>query len=418
MQAKITDFGFALDEQDATTHGLVGTIHFLAPELALAYQDHKICVYTRKTDIFALGVTLFQMLLNEMPYQLEDGEMVSCSTIAKGQFRTIPTAKHPLVADFISRCIIQAPDARIETEVLSALSPYLLDVNDTTSEKTPLWFLAVKHRLTHFIRKLLNQTPELLNATDELNQTALLWSAGKGYDEIVSLLIMLHADVNIAAQIPSNHPEFENHNMSALDWAMQNEYCQSTLLLTQAGAIANKIDSFIKGTSLLRMMQNGSIEFIQMLINHNPVFLNQIDNKGHALLHYAAMCGQLDIMRDLIKKGAEVNIKDTRNQSPLLWAASKGHHEMVAFLITQGADINSSTRNSVSEHHNYTPLDWASLGKHTQTIAILKAAGAISNHQIVENKPDSVPNSHSFFKRPQSTESTTNDLPKKRSFES
>ena len=57
-------------------------------------------------------------------------------------------------------------------------------------------------------------------------------------------------------------------------------------------------------------------------------------------------------------------------QTALLWAALRGHHEVVKVLIEHRADVNAQDSNG------WTPLRWAESKGHTQTVALLQEAGA------------------------------------------
>lgn len=54
------------------------------------------------------------------------------------------------------------------------------------------------------------------------------------------------------------------------------------------------------------------------------VDLNAKDGKNEALLHIVAKSGHIDIVKALIKAGAEVNIRDEYNWTALHNAAAKG----------------------------------------------------------------------------------------------
>ena len=64
--------------------------------------------------------------------------------------------------------------------------------------------------------------------------------------------------------------------------------------------------------------------------------------------------GHLEIVKLLIQKGADINVKDKHdNNSSLAVAASKAHLEVVKLLLENGADINSKNK------HGQCPLLFA-----------------------------------------------------------
>lgn len=67
-QVKITDFGIALAASEYSltqTNTLMGSVHYLSPEQARG------SVVTKQSDIYSLGIILFELLTSRVPYQGE-----------------------------------------------------------------------------------------------------------------------------------------------------------------------------------------------------------------------------------------------------------------------------------------------------------------------------------------------------------
>lgn len=70
------------------------------------------------------------------------------------------------------------------------------------------------------------------------------------------------------------------------------------------------------------------------------VGIDVVDNYGYTPLHWACHYGQLCSVQVLLDCGANPNKQAPDMISPLLLAASGGHHEIVRLLLLKGADVN------------------------------------------------------------------------------
>jgi len=91
-------------------------------------------------------------------------------------------------------------------------------------------------------------------------------------------------------------------------------------------------------------------------------------------LHQAAAEGDIEQVKSLISKGADVNAKDKRGKTPLHYASEKGHTDVSSLLISQGARINVTDAMAAS-----TPLHYAARRGDKQTAELLLNKGADIN---------------------------------------
>ena len=85
----------------------------------------------------------------------------------------------------------------------------------------------------------------------------------------------------------------------------------------------------------------------------------------------AAMRGELDEVRELLRSGADVNAPQSDGLTALHWAADNGDAAVARVLIYAGANLAPLTRNDA-----YTPMHMAARGGHAEVIGQLVEAGA------------------------------------------
>ena len=83
--------------------------------------------------------------------------------------------------------------------------------------------------------------------------------------------------------------------------------------------------------------------------------------------------GDLAEIGRLIEAGANVNVINRLDVTPLMIASGYGHTEVVKLLLEAGADVNAKASIAGKD---YTPLSVAKLGGHIRIVVLLKKHGA------------------------------------------
>src|SRR5262245_25180830 len=74
---------------------------------------------------------------------------------------------------------------------------------------------------------------------------------------------------------------------------------------------------------------------------------NVSNEDGQTALMLAARTGNVAVAKLLVQHGADVNKRESyRDQSALMWAAAQGHADMVAFLVSQKADLTVTAKDN------------------------------------------------------------------------
>ena len=93
---------------------------------------------------------------------------------------------------------------------------------------------------------------------------------------------------------------------------------------------------------------------LKEILDEHPEYLNQFIVRNSAtLLHNAVYNAQLEVVEELLRRKAEVNVRNTAGTTPLHDCASKGTEKIATLLLEAGADV--TLRNNAG----FTPIEWA-----------------------------------------------------------
>lgn len=90
---------------------------------------------------------------------------------------------------------------------------------------------------------------------------------------------------------------------------------------------------------LVEAVKHSNIEGVTELVQASPELLACRMKKGDTLLHYASRLGFVDAVR-VLARHVDINSRNEDGKSALHEAVSTAQEAVVAFLLTEGAEVN------------------------------------------------------------------------------
>lgn len=216
------------------------------------------------------------------------------------------------------------------------------------------------------------------NAPDPDGTTPLIWAAHEGDAELVRRLIRARADVEAA----------NDYGATPLGEAAVIGDAEVIELLLRAGADPNRANPEGQ-TPLMAVARTGNVEAARLLVEAGADVNAREKWAEQTALIWAAAQGQPEMVRYLIEAGADPDARSTIRDwdrrvtaeprgkdmddgglTALLYAAREGCVECARALVEGGADIN------LPDPNNVTPLVMALLNMQYDTASYLVSAGA------------------------------------------
>jgi uncharacterized protein len=123
------------------------------------------------------------------------------------------------------------------------------------------------------------------------------------------------------------------------------------------------------GKQFIKASENGNLEIVKELIDKG-VDLNVRNKKGKTPLILAAWNGYIEISKLLIENNADLNVQDENGVTALILAAREGYTEISKSLIDNGANLN------IQYEQGKTALYIAKIKDRSVIVEMLRKAGA------------------------------------------
>lgn len=203
-------------------------------------------------------------------------------------------------------------------------------------------------------------SPNFFMPNLSLNDTVLMLAASHAHDGPVSLLLEAGADPNVK----------DAKGRTALMMASFENYRSTAARFVEAGANLNVRDN--DGlTALLASILKNNTDTVALLVDAGAD-LNIQENHGYNALMLTARYNLPTIAAALLAdtRRVELDAKFSNGQTALMIAAFEGHREVVALLVSAGANLNATDNNG------NRAVMWAVAQGHEDTVALLIHAGA------------------------------------------
>ena len=123
-------------------------------------------------------------------------------------------------------------------------------------------------------------------------------------------------------------------------------------------------------TKLALAAADGVLEPVAKLLDADVDVNAPLPGLSCVALHFAAVKGHAPMVDLLLKRGADPNVRDGDNSTPLHDCCAGGYRDIAYYLLDRGADVNAQ------DDDGDTPLHQACNGDHGEVVALLLQRGA------------------------------------------
>ncbi|XP_067661991.1 ankyrin-3-like [Haliotis asinina] len=180
------------------------------------------------------------------------------------------------------------------------------------------------------VKYVLSQNIVDINSRGRSKKTPAMIAAESGYKEVVELLMEKGANMSLVSDRGSNilHLACSRGRLEVVKYVLS----QNIVDINSRGGS--------KKTSAMNAGESGYKEVVELLVE-NGADLSLVCDRGSNILHLACSKGHLEVVKYVISQNiVDINGKEIQNMTPVMMAAKSGHKEVVEFLVSRGADMS------------------------------------------------------------------------------
>ena len=180
------------------------------------------------------------------------------------------------------------------------------------------------------VKQILEQDPTQVNQDDQYEWRPIFHAGLRRHYDVVKYLIDCGADlaahdgyvIHYAGEVPNNKEVV-------------------SLLITYGGLDAHTQPASEIARQFIYAVFLANVERVSAMLRDNSELVEERYARGDTALHHATRNGDLDIVKQLVSSGADVNVVADQGHFPLYCAAGHGHVETTQYLVENGADLQT-----------------------------------------------------------------------------
>lgn len=178
----------------------------------------------------------------------------------------------------------------------------------------------------------------IINQKDSKGRTPLILACGTGSGFTNGVVLLLNAGGSTEEKDASGNTAIHSSILTNTDSASKE---LSQIVLEKNSGLLNAKNNAGQ-TPLMISLQNKKPETSAWILAFHPDVLAK-DNLGNTSLHYACSSGIEDSVKKIVSLGADVNVLNSQNESPIC-IASKKQYENISDILLKIRGINIDTK--------------------------------------------------------------------------